>query len=398
MDYSEEEELRIGRGFFGINELEINDGDDFDRDSLKEFKNSKELMININTCIYDFNPLTELQDIEKLYIYTDEYYNPDNVIDLEPIRHLKNLIEFEIFGFQFDNLGAIKNLVKLKDLRLWFRGSKLLFPFSKNIPINDCFINLDLKYLLIDSYIHNVELERAIGQMHNLECLWFKSMSLEHVNLEFLGNLKKLKDLSIFGDRYRKPVQLSGLKNLTNLRKLRCESFRGEELENIIINNVNLEELYLKDLLNFNINASVLSRHYKLKILELHNIDGVNNLTFLSSLHKIEKLSLDELTNISNIKELSNLKNVNKLRLSNMPLVDDISPIGDMTNLDKLVFSGMKKITGTKALNKLTKLNEVRTQNERPMTWFIWNGKNPRETQTREELLNLWLERLTYLA
>jgi fatty acid-binding protein DegV len=81
-----------------------------------------------------------------------------------------------------------------------------------------------------------------------------------------------------------------------------------------------------------------------------------------------------------------------------MPLVDDISPIGDMTNLDKLVFSGMKKITGTKALNKLTKLNEVRTQNERPMTWFIWNGKNPRETQTREELLNLWLERLTYLA
>jgi hypothetical protein len=61
-------------------------------------------------CIYDFNSPIELQDIEKLYIYTDEIQPDTMLADGTQARHLKNLIEFEIFGFQFDSLELLVKL------------------------------------------------------------------------------------------------------------------------------------------------------------------------------------------------------------------------------------------------------------------------------------------------
>lgn len=273
------------------------------------------------------NIINQLIDIDKLCI---SYSNNIALDDLSPLLNLKNLISLAFYDCSGEiiDLNTISKLVRLETLNLsWLVGSGGFYDYFSEIYSLDFLKNMKkLRELSFGSpYIKDLSI---LQELLNLETLDIYIENIEDQN--FIDNLKKLRILT---------VKTNGLINGFNLRKnnsLDCLS-----LSYCGIKNIN----FLKSAIQ--LNSLILSGNH---------IDDIDDLCVLINL---ENLSVFD-NNISNINPLFSLRNLKKICLGSNKITDiyvlselidleyldlrennifDISPLYKLTNLETLIIN-----------------------------------------------------------
>lgn len=188
-------------------------------------------------CAYNFNIKKENTNLEKLHIGSHscdfvKSKNPSKYSFLKGLRHI-SFHRIELLNSDFQELSKVNNL--------------------SSFIANDCILDLkdllllksQLKYLdLTNSRIDNIHL---ISEFSNLEVIYIgatNNYDKKSIDANWFLNIKNLKGLSIKRTKITNYASLSKLKNIQRL------FISQKDLKNIpsdIIENSNIEIVYLND-------------------------------------------------------------------------------------------------------------------------------------------------------
>ncbi len=337
--------------------------------SLRELSKNK----NFND-ISALSSLTNLKHLDISFPCADNF--DAQLIDLIPIKSLKNLETLDVYGIGYMDSSVLKSLTKLERLSLVVFSKKAV-----KFDLNSISSLTELKELLLDHFdIGNL---KPLSGMPQLRDLCISSCKIKDINqLSKLNNLKRLSLSSL---------QLTDISALAGMKHLQSLSLRDNKIQDItpLAGLSSLESLYidsssisdispLKSLTNLKTllllrnkisDLTPLAGMKKLKKLSL----GDNNISDLSPISEL--LSLDELNLMSNkITDVTSLKSLTSLRYLSLGKnkITDITPLKSLTGLVNLSL-GNNKITDISPLSGLTELQvlgltENNISNIKPLT------------------------------
>lgn len=326
-----------------------------------------------DNAIKDISPLRALSNLKELSLYATD------VKDLTPIAHLKRLVALDISGTGATNFSPIKGLTSLETL--WMtRVNVNSFDFLNKLT--------NLKTLNIDDTFYGTD-DRIDGSplknLKKLENLYMNRVFFK--DFTFLQSMKKLKKLvapishvstedvktNIALEHLEiKSIDLSGLKNLTNLKYLDISDSGVSNIEPLS-KLVNLRELNASD--NKIEDITPIAQLPKLEKLSLHDnyierlpvlnlpcltsLDISNNLLTdiqpLESLTKLKALSIEN----NRIKDFTPLK---KLPLEELDVSEESESSSSLIKdkeLERVLREALNKPTGEITKNDLEKLKEL---------------------------------------
>jgi Leucine-rich repeat (LRR) protein len=182
--------------------------------------------------------LTSLDGIEAMpsLEYLEIQENREHLSDISALRYLKNLRAIRCYtGAITLNFSVLKELPNLREL---------YFSTSLEIDLTGIDQLRSLEILSLESNIlHEIDIPcvyiniEAIGKM-----TWLKELYLDEsiTSVAFLANNTNLENLKLMADRERKdyykvslPLDVSPLKNLTNLKVLVLDGFNLQNAEGL---------------------------------------------------------------------------------------------------------------------------------------------------------------------
>ena len=214
--------------------------------------------------------IKEQPDVSKIMALKESIIKDDTSISLVISSNNNNLIKFSDFEYISNNVTKL----------LLLNRNEIL----NSIEGISIFCNLN-ELSITDLYSNKIDLNE-LQFLGNFEELYLLYNNLSKVHHKILGNLKKLKKLTVKG------LDLNLLPCLNKLETLTCYG--------------------LKNGTNLNIKAP------SLKHLIIYRSPQIKDLTFLSNLQNITDINLDGLSNIEEIPNLSNLHHLQSLTLANM--------------------------------------------------------------------------------
>lgn len=242
---------------------------------------------------------------------------------------LMNITEIDFSDYDLRTIKEIEYFINLQELRIDVSLINDISPICKLYKLERISIGNFKDANLID-----VDIEK-IGNMINLKELSINQINLNNCDLSVFGNLKKLHTISL---RNTGIDNISFISNLTSLEKLiitgSYSTWNNIEDINPIRQLVNLKELQL----TFNgkplKNCETIGNLTGLEVL-IFNYNIINDFNFIRNLKELKVLNLDSVIGLSDINFLTGLKKLEKLNISGTG-IRDISPIGNLIELKEL--------------------------------------------------------------
>ncbi|MFW6306715.1 MAG: leucine-rich repeat domain-containing protein [Bacillota bacterium] len=247
--------------------LDINTNDISDINALKDLNKLQELILFHNK-IRDISSLKELSNLQRLELQYNE-----KIYDFNPLSNLRNIEFLKLQSTGISDISILENLENLKELLL------------HNNTINDI---------------------TSLSNLENLEILGINKINVSDLSpLENLNKLTELhaggnsiKDISILGEltnlvtlelSNNQIIDISTLSSLNSLKELDLES---NEIEDIapLVNLSSLEKLNLK-----NNNITMIPSMSNMDSLEVINLSGNDNLQDIDALLDLQDGPIKEI-------------------------------------------------------------------------------------------------------
>jgi len=211
----------------------------------------------------DLTPLNHLKRLEGVYLEGRGVTEIPDFSSIPSIRQLKidggsltsldgieTMPSLESMGLsnnkeRLPDISALRHLQNLKRLTIYDNPSTLDCSVLKDLPALEVLTvgkNVDLTGISDLKSLQTLVIVGSEGSIANLEEIgrmpWLESLDIDYLitSVEFLSNLTNLEFLEIWAGRYSEnyrevflPLDVSPLKNLTNLKRL---YLRGFDLQN----------------------------------------------------------------------------------------------------------------------------------------------------------------------
>ena len=314
-----------------------------------------------------------VKDMEQLQSFGhrsfDENYNVLEFNSIKGMEAAKNLETLTISGNpddsskSFDDLAPLKDLKKLKLLRLSHNAIKDLTPLKDLTGLEKLYISHNqIEDVSILNNLKNLKsLDISVNKVNNIsvlkELINVENLDIRNNEISDISVTKNYKNLNWLMANNNKVKDISSLQNNTKLNYLNLENNQIEDVSPI----ADLSKLQTLNLNNnkiTKIDASKLTDLTELYIAQngLESIDSISTLTKLNDVN----LSGNKLTSVEALKDLTGL---GMLDLSK----NQIKDIASLKNLAKLynldVHSNpIKDISVAKDLKQLGDINVSETQ------------------------------------
>jgi len=252
--------------FKNVNELVFQESE-VEKNFFSSFKNLKKLSLNGDIPIeqYYIDEISTLSNLEE-FIYSLDNYSNENVINLDPLKKLKNLIRCYV-EINYKSL-YIKNINNIRNLHL---------------------------SVLNDITQENVE---TIGNLKNIVFLKIViGEDEQNIDLTPIKKNQNISEIIIEGsnDKYdhEKTLKQNLIKGFNNIKKLTLDNieFRQNDI-NDISSLIQIEELNFKNCNFDKINVEPLNNLPKLKIIDFTENSGYKGKTLTNK--SLEKCLYDE--------------------------------------------------------------------------------------------------------
>ena len=314
-----------------VTTLELNEKQITDVSGIEKFTSLTSLNLNDNQKISDIKPITQLPNLEKLYLKSNE------ITDITLISSLTKLKSLGLGSNKISNMEPLRTLINITWLNL---------SDNKISDITSLQTLTNITYLALNE--NKISDITPISSLTNLEKLYLYNNEITDITP--LSSLTKLKTLGLGENEIS---NISPLQTLTNITYLALNENKISDITPIS-SLTNLEKLYLYN--NEITDISPLQTLTNITLLSAY-ANKINDITPLASLTNLETLYLNN-NEISDITPLASLTNLKKLYLYNNEITD-ISPLSSLTNLTELSLTSNKisDITPLRTLTNITWLN-----------------------------------------
>ncbi|MFC3160447.1 Leucine-rich repeat (LRR) protein [Chryseobacterium arachidis] len=273
---------------------------------ISDLKYLKTLHIECDTEVKNLNFLTQMKDLEHLYLQSSQiadlngiekhsklthlFLGDSKIKNLNPLKELIGLDQLGIFHNQIEDISVLKYLKNLKVLYLQHNNIEDISVFSEFKTIR----HLDLSF----NEIKNID-----SVKENVDILYLNINNNEVDDISVVKNFQKIRDLSLANNKIE---DISALENVELLEHLNISGNKIKEIAPIK-NHRNLKIFYTGNNPLEDIGKIEFASQFT--YLHLEN-SGLKDISFLLNQHKIVHLIL----NNNSIRHFSSLEGKNNLK------------------------------------------------------------------------------------
>lgn len=269
---------------------------------------------NADTIVEDFKRFTAL---ETILVHVNSVESAQVFLQLEMIKVLELYIDYEIIKtntllLDFKGLKSIKQIILScdnidSDKMIVFKGAEYLTTLKTLILLCDCIVE-DLNKFKNLKYLETKSIHLQVT--HGAESITTLDINLhckEDFNIYSLEQFPNLENLMINGE-----CKIN-LGTLNKLKVLCISSGKFESQNDTIFDGLpNLEQLEFFNT-NFSSETKNIGKLSNLKVLNISENNGLENINWIESLKNLEYINLyqNKISNISVLNKLPKLKEVN---------------------------------------------------------------------------------------
>lgn len=252
--------------------------------------------------------ITDISQLSVCTQLTELYLGKNYIRDLSPIVDIANLRILDLSNNLISDIRPLMVLSKLEHLSLEGNNISSITPLSEMAVLKELVLN--------GNKISNTQ---TLSKLTSLSILGLKNTGILDKDLEYLYNLKNLRELSLVGNAKLSEGAVNKLHDKLN----NCKITHSELVKNIELggkafapdsDTVEASALGISDI-------SAVSGFKSVKILDLSG-NIISSVSALSTLTTLEYLDLSD-NNISDVKPLYSLTNLKQLWIGGNGLSED---------------------------------------------------------------------------